>query len=186
MRVIGGKFKGKKLLSPSGREVRPTTDRIKETVFNILYSKGYPVANCGVLDLFAGGGALGIEALSRGAGLAVFVDKNPASIALIKSNLANIGTTAEIYTADYAKALEKLRGRSFEMIFLDPPYGDGLIGKALDYIIKYDILALDGIIIAETSSQKGLPEVPNGFIIDERRFGNTSVSFLQKENANDR
>ena len=186
MRVIGGKYKGKKLLSPLGREVRPTTDRIKETIFNILYSKGFPVMDCGVLDLFAGSGALGIEALSRGAGLAVFIDKNPASISLIKSNLNGIGESSEVYTTDYAKALEKLKGRSFKMIFLDPPYGDGLMEKALEYIIKYDILALDGIIIAETSSQKGLLVAPNGYIIDGRRFGNTSVSFLQKENTNDR
>lgn len=180
MRVIAGKYKGKPLYSPMDNSVRPTTDRVKETIFNILNSK-IELLDAKVLDLFSGSGALGIEALSRGAASCVFCDVSPDSIRLTKENLKYTGATGEVYIADYALALKKLKGRKFDLIFLDPPYADGKAEDALKLIIKYDLIALNGIIVVEQADRNSLQNVDDGFIIDKRKFGNTAVSFLTKE-----
>lgn len=183
MRVIAGKYKGKILFSPEGNNTRPTTDKIKETVFNILYSKK-EMENASVLDLFAGTGALGIEALSRGASYAVFIDHNKYAYRLIKENLAKTGVKekTEVYCTDFDLALKKLNGKKFDFIFCDPPYDAGLEKRILDLILKYDILSEEGIIFIEHSSKKYLPNLANSFIIDTRDCGTTAISFLQRSN----
>lgn len=179
MRVISGKFKGKKLFSPIGQDVRPTTDRIKETVFNIICSKRSFIGAY-VLDLFSGSGALGIEALSRGAKKAVFVDKSRDSFELTKKNLAHVGidTEAEIYNTDYQIALKKLEGKKFDIIFLDPPYFGKTEQNIFDLIQKYDLLTINGIIFLEHSTKIDLPQTNERFIIDNRICGKTSITFF--------
>lgn len=179
MRVISGKYRGKKLFSPEGNDVRPTTDRIKETVFNILCAKS-DFCGAAVLDLFSGTGSLGIEAISRGATTAVFVDKSRDSIELTKKNLAHVGIVAEVYNTDFKVALKKLYGRQFDFIFVDPPYFGKNEQDIFDLILKYDLLTQNGIIFLEHSTKIGLPVLGERYIIDDRVCGNTSIAFLQR------
>ncbi len=181
MRVIAGKYKGKTLFSPEGNTTRPTTDKIKETVFNILFSKT-EMTGAVILDLFAGSGALGIEALSRGAKRAIFIEKDRYAYRLVRENLRHVGINgeAEVYCTDFTVALKKLSGKKFDIIFCDPPYAAGYEQQILQLIQKYDILSEDGIIFIEHSSENKLQNPPNGFIIDTRECGNTAISFLQR------
>lgn len=178
MRVITGKYRGKKLFSPIGNDVRPTTDRIKETVFNILSAKR-KFDGAMVLDLFSGSGALGIEALSRGAKTVVFVDKSRDSFELTKKNLAHVGASAEVYNTDYQVALKKLEGRQFDFIFLDPPYFGKNEQNIFDLIQKYDLLTQNGIIFLEHSTAIDLPQTEERYIIDNRVCGKTSITFFE-------
>lgn len=179
MRVISGKYRGKRLFSPTDDRVRPTTDRIKETLFNILASRGGVYGD--VLDLFAGSGALGIEALSRGAERAVFVDKDPDSVRLTKSNLRHVGADAEVYNTDYRVALKKLAGRTFDFIFLDPPYHLHIEAELVETIDALSLLAANGTIIIERDMKNNLIKWPESYIIDTRPCGNTALEFLRRE-----
>ena len=175
MRVIAGKYRGKKLLPPSDNNVRPTTDRIKETVFNILCNR-YRVGES-VLDLFCGSGALGIEALSRGATRAVFVDKSPQSVRLTHENLKGIQESHAVFNTDYKIALQKLT-ETFDLILIDPPYRDGLEEDAVRLIQERNLLRKGGVIFIEHSRRNNLINLPESYIIDTRRCGNTDISFL--------
>lgn len=177
MRVIAGKYKGKRLLSPEDSSVRPTTDRIKETVFNIICSR-YGLGER-VLDLFCGSGALGIEALSRGAESAVFVDKSPQSVKLTYENLKGVRERVEVYNTDYRVALEKLN-EPFDLILLDPPYSAKFESEALRIIAEKRLLRRDGVIFVEHSRENNLIKLPSSFIIDTRNCGNTSISFVTR------
>lgn len=180
MRIISGKYKGARLFSPVDDRVRPTTDRIKESVFNIITSR-MRLSEATVLDLFAGSGALGLEACSRGAGKVVFVDHDKDSIKLVKDNIAKIrlpDAQYEIYFTEYATALKKLAGRNFDLIFLDPPYASDAAEKALALIEKYNLLSDGGIVVVEHDKDKTFDS--GSFLSDCRRMGNTSVSFLTK------
>ena len=177
MRVISGKYKGKKLFSPIDNSVRPTTDRIKETLFNILFSKGAVFGT--VLDLFSGSGALGIEAVSRGAELAVFIDIDPQSLKLTRQNIAHVGiTNCEIYHNDFLTATKKLKGRKFDIIFADPPYGLRIEPKIVESVVKNELLSENGILIIEHSTKNKLQIDEESFIIDERVCGNTTLTFV--------
>lgn len=179
MRVISGKFKYKTLMSPQGNNVRPTTDRIKETIFNILSSRG-KIGAIYALDLFGGSGALGIESLSRGATKVVFVDKNADSVKLIRENLANVGAlkeTYEVYKVDYAFALKKLAGKRFDLVFADPPYAAGLEKDIMELVLKYDILSHNGVLVIEHDVTNAF-EVSEKFQADRRACGNTGLTFL--------
>ncbi len=183
MRVIAGKYRGKKLLSPQDNSVRPTTDRIKETVFNILVSKN--AVRGKVLDLFCGSGALGIEALSRGADTAVFVDKSPQSVKLTYENLKGISEPYKVFNTDYRVALEKLN-EPFDLILLDPPYNDKIEVNAIKIIFERKLLNTNGIIFVEHSRENSLLNLPASVIINTRNCGNTSISFLaQSEEIHD-
>lgn len=175
MRVIAGKYRGKRLLPPADNRVRPTTDRIKETVFNILCSR-YGIGER-VLDLFCGSGALGIEALSRGASYAAFVDCSPRSARLARENLKNVRETYEVFTADFRVALSKFT-RPFDLILLDPPYAEKYEREALHIIEERGLLAESGVVFVEHSRENSLINLPPSFIIDTRDCGNTSISFL--------
>ena len=175
MRVIAGTYRGKRLNAPQDRNVRPTTDRIKETVFNVLCNR-YGIG-ARVLDLFCGSGALGIEALSRGAVECVFVDRDIASVRLTRSNLIGIKEHTEVYTADYKVALSKL-SQPFDLILIDPPYADTAAYDAIAMIDEKKLLGLDGVIFAEHSRENNFINFPASFIIDTRDCGNTRISFL--------
>ncbi len=177
MRVIAGKYRGKRLSGPPGSRVRPTSDRVKETLFNILYSKGV-FGGTAVLDLFAGTGALGIEALSRGAETAVFVDIDAESCRYVRENLRNVGECREVYHADYQTAVPKLSGREFDLILLDPPYAPAKEAAIADLILRHGILAENGMIVVEHARENTLSGLSEAFTRDTRVCRNTCLTFL--------
>lgn len=152
MRVIAGTARSLVLVTPAGRETRPTTDRIKETLFNILQPR---IPGSRFFDLFAGSGGIGIEALSRGAEFACFADVSRDAIACVRTNLAHTKFTdrAEVYATDALSAIRRMRseGRVFDIAFLDPPYGKGLEITALAALRQEELLAEDGVAIIETT-----------------------------------
>ena len=151
MRVIAGKARSLKLMTPPGMDTRPTTDRTKETLFNILQPE---IGGARFLDLFSGSGAIGIEALSRGAAFAVFVEKDRAAAECIKKNLAftKLGDNGQILRKDVGAALKSLeKGEPFDLIFMDPPYGRGLERQVLEYLAHSSLLAEEGMVVVEAS-----------------------------------
>lgn len=184
MRVISGKYKGRKLFSPLGDRIRPTADRIKESIFSILVSNN-ALEDSLVLDLFCGTGSLGIEALSRGAKKTVFVDIDLESLELVKKNLNHIKSNSdeyETYHADYRLAIKKLEGREFDLIFLDPPYSKNSYLDCLDLIKNSQVLSKTGWIVFEHSPSQCLQKHENEYIIDTRNMGKTRVSLLRRYN----
>ena len=179
MRIIAGRFKGRKLNSPSGLSVRPTADRTRESVFNILSEK---VKAPHVLDLFSGTGALGIEALSRGALRATFVDVSPQSIKTLASNLSMIGIAdmCRVIRWDIGKNLNCLKlSDKFQLAFMDPPYEKGLISLALKNLHQSHCLANEALVVAEHSKKELITADPSVFALsDQRTYGKTLVSFL--------
>lgn len=180
MRIIGGKFRGRVLAEFKGNDVRPTSDRAKESLFNIL---ALNVREARALDLFSGSGALGLECLSRGAKEVVFNDLSKDSVAILKKNLAALKLTAsdevKIYNYDYAACLETLRGE-FDLIFIDPPYKFDYGVPAMEKIVKRGLLSEDGIIVYERDRAfegevKGLEKY------DERKYGKAYLTFFRKE-----
>lgn len=183
MRVITGTAKGKKLKAPAGMNTRPTTDRVKEALFSIL---GNRVLGARVLDLFAGSGALTIEALSRGAANGVLVDSSGPAAAVIKENLlqTRLSEQAEIIRKDVFKVLRDLgaRGCEFDLIFLDPPYGKDLARQCLTMLGELALLAADGTIIAETAKQDDLGSDPFGLtLIKSARYGDTMLYLFGRQ-----
>ena len=154
MRVITGTARGRRLKTPENYDIRPTTDNVKESVFNIIQ---FDIEGRRVLDLFAGTGQLGIECLSRGAAEAVFIDENMAAVKIVKANLKTCGFTAAVLQQD---ALSYLRhcGR-FDLVFVDPPYDSGLYESVLETINSVDILSDGGIILCESRREKTLPDM---------------------------
>ena len=151
MRVIAGKARSLKLMTPPGMDTRPTTDRTKETLFNILQPE---IGGARFLDLFSGSGAIGIEALSRGAAFAVFVEKDRAAAECIRKNLAftKLGDNGQILRKDVGAALKSLeKGEPFDLIFMDPPYGRGLERQVLEYMAHSSLLAEEGTVVVEAS-----------------------------------
>jgi 16S rRNA (guanine(966)-N(2))-methyltransferase RsmD len=183
MRVISGQARGLKLKAPSGLETRPTTDRIKESFFNIISPELY---DADFLDLFSGSGGIGIEALSRGASSAVFVDFGNESIEVINDNLtrARLADKAEVIKGNVLSVIASLgtRGRKFDIIFMDPPYSQGLVEAALAAIHSADILKEGGFIVAEQSVDEPALS-PVGFeayrIKDYKRT--TKMTFLKRD-----
>lgn len=180
MRIIGGKYKKKTLLSVPGANTRPTSDRLRETLFNII---SFDVTDAVVLDLFAGTGALAIEALSRGAEKAVFVDSQPKAVAVIKKNITacSFNEISEVYKWDICRDLNCLRrtGTVFNLVFIDPPYSKEMIPKALMNLKKSQTLADGAKLVVEHSVSDKIQGLPDGFsVTDQRVYGKTSVSFL--------
>lgn len=182
MRVISGSARGKRLEAVPGMNTRPTTDRVKESVFNILQ---FRMIGAVMLDLFAGTGQMGIEALSRGAARAVFVDRNPRAISVIQKNIAaaHVQAHAEVIRAEFGQALERLRGQKFDIIFLDPPYGGEILNSALNIVESFDILSLDGIIICESSVEDAVI-CPDKFVIRKTyRYGTICLTAMCRRGA---
>jgi len=184
MRIITGSAKGVRLKTPHGMETRPTSDRVKESLFNIL---GNRVIDAMVLDLFAGTGNLGLEALSRGAANAVFVDHSFNSISLIKDNaaLTKLADRVESYKSDVFTALNKIcqAGRQFNLIFCDPPYNKGLVGKILQVVDNAEILMFNGILMIEHSKHEQLlSDWQQLEMIRTEKYGGTLISFFIRRN----
>ena len=178
MRIISGMRKGLKLKTPDGMNTRPTTDRVKESIFNLLQ---FHLPCSSVLDLFAGSGALGIEALSRHCDCAVFIDSNRQSAALVKENLtsARLLENASVYCMDALSFLEGCN-ETFDLIFLDPPYNKGLLQPVIDKIAECNLLNEDGIILIE--SEKGGEVLTNTYYTVRRvaTYGKTEITVLQR------
>ena len=179
MRVISGTARGRKLLEPDGSKIRPSTDKVKESLFNIIQ---FDIEGRRVLDLFAGSGQLGIEALSRGAASCVFVDESSEAIKLVNANLKKCGLTdsATVIRGDAFAFIE--RGGRFDLVFLDPPYETKHIDKALERIIEFDILKDNGIIICESRVEKEIAAVPEPYRLKkEYTYGRIKLSLIVKE-----
>ncbi len=180
MRIIAGEFKGRRLVTPDNNDIRPTSDKVREAVFSILMNDIYG-AKC--LDLFAGTGGVGLEALSRGASQCVFSDSSRDAVRIINENIKRCGAgeRARIITGDYRKVLGSLREK-FDLIFLDPPYRAGLTESCLGMVGSLDLLASAGIIVAEREAGVSLPDELCGFIkIKTRKYGKTGVDFFRRD-----
>lgn len=180
MRIISGAFKGRKLSSFPGIATRPTTDRVRESIFNILAD--IP-ASAAVLDLFAGTGALGLEALSRGAETAVFIDHSPAAIKVIQKNISacRVLSKTRVIQWDLRRHLNcfSLDTPLFDLVFMDPPYGKNLILPVLDNLIQKKLLAAGATIVVEHTGPESLSrDLPGLVLTDQRTYGKTLVSFL--------
>ncbi|MCR5088434.1 MAG: 16S rRNA (guanine(966)-N(2))-methyltransferase RsmD [Oscillospiraceae bacterium] len=177
MRVITGSAGGRKLKSPKGEAVRPTTDHVKQAMFNILQ---FDLEGRKVLDLFAGTGQLGIEALSRGAREAVFTDRSRESVRLVKENLKSCGLSGRVLESDAVSFLS--RGERFDIIFIDPPYDAGLYEAVLKQINQVDNLNDGGIIICEARAGTLFPELqPPYRRLREKRYGTVEICLYTKE-----
>ncbi|UWQ13973.1 16S rRNA (guanine(966)-N(2))-methyltransferase RsmD [Aliiroseovarius sp. M344] len=182
MRIIAGRFRGLALASvgkgDAGAHLRPTTDRVRESLFSMLSGGrfGDPIEGARVLDLFAGTGALGLEALSRGADHVTFVDDGRKAMSLIRANVAKCRCVDEV-TVVKRDATRLPEGQPHNLVFLDPPYGKGLGEKALDAAIKGGWIAPDALVVWEDSAPITLPD---GFeLLDTRRYGDTVISILK-------
>ena len=179
MRVVAGTARGTVLKTPEGMLTRPTADRVKEAVFSILH---FDVQDAVVLDLFGGTGQLGIEALSRGASSAVFVDASDAACKLIRENLRRTKLEAEgkVVRSDYMDFLKNCREK-FDIILLDPPYAEVFLENSLNFITEIDILQTNGIIVTERALDKELPFEPDGFSRSkDYKYGNTLITLYRK------
>lgn len=180
MRVISGSARGTKLFAPAGLNTRPTADRIKESLFNIIANDLYDIC---FLDLFSGSGAIGIEALSRGAVAAVFVDSSKDSIDTINRNLikTRFSDKAVVIESDIGNALRRLfeQKRKFDIIFMDPPYNKALVNKALNYIVDFKLLNDGGYIIAEQSYDEEPPNISGLSVFKVKGYKVTKMTFLR-------
>ena len=184
MRVISGTAKGRKLASFRGDRIRPTADRVKEALFNIITSNFGPIDGKTVLDLFSGTGNLGIEAVSRGAAKAVFVDEAPGSISVLRKNIETCGLSerAEVLRTSVLHGTRFLskRGESFDLVFLDPPYEKGLVEETLKAIVTDGIINDGAVVIVEHSLRETPSDEYEGLTLtDRRKYGDTEISFYQ-------
>jgi len=182
MRVVGGRLKGRNLVSPSSREIRPTADRLRESVFNILvHAYGNPFQGARVLDLFAGTGALGIEAISRGAAFALFVDNGAEARALLRNNVEalGLGGVTKVFRRDATNLGPAHPLEPFALVFLDPPYAKGLAEKALASLRDGGWLTPGALLVVEEAKDAAFA-APKGFEELERRaYDDTEFTFLR-------
>jgi 16S rRNA (guanine966-N2)-methyltransferase len=186
MRIVGGRHRGRRLAAPPGDAVRPTSDRAREALFNILShgdfaAAGLPFADETVLDAFAGTGALGIEALSRGAARAVFIETDRAAVAALRRNLAALDEedAADIIAGDATRP-PRARG-ACALAFLDPPYRSGLAAPALTALAGVGWLAPAALAVVEIAAVEEFAPPPGFTMIDERRYGAARLIFLRRE-----
>lgn len=183
MRVVGGRLRSRRIKRVPGAGVRPTKDRVREAIFNMIGPELPPVS---VLDLFSGCGAFAIEAVSRGADKALAVEIAPKAVSTIKDNVSGLGLEEKITVlrGDVMIELGTLSSekRAFDMIFADPPYDTGLARKTLNMIARYDILVHSGILIIEHSPEEELEKDPKGLsLLKQKTYGKTSVSFFRQD-----
>jgi 16S rRNA (guanine966-N2)-methyltransferase len=183
MRVVAGRFRGRSLQAPEDMQIRPTSDRVRESLFNILAHgiENFSLDGARVIDLFAGTGALGIEAVSRGAGYCLFVEEAPEARALIRTNVEHLGLTGEtrIFRRDATDLGPAGNMEPYDLAFLDPPYGKGLGEKALDALAQGNWLTPGAICVLE--ERAGVPlTFPGGFtVLDARTYGDTEITVLR-------
>ena len=184
MRIVGGRLRGRNLASPASRDIRPTADRLRESLFNILiHAYDDPISDARVLDLFAGTGALGIEAISRGAKFALFIDNGAEARALMRDNVEalGLGGATKVYRRDAANLGAAHPLEPFSLVFLDPPYGKGLAEKALVSLRDGGWLTRAALAVVEEASAAGF-KPPQGFAELERRaYDDTEFVFLKLE-----
>ena len=182
MRVVGGRLKGRNIAAPASRDIRPTADRLREAVFNILvHAYGNPIDGARVLDLFAGTGALGIEAISRGAAFALFIDNGAEARALLRNNVESLalGGVSKVYRRDATDLGPAHPMQPFSLAFLDPPYGKGLAEKALASLRDGGWLTPGALVVVEEDKAAGFT-APDGFEELERRtYDDTEFVFLR-------
>lgn len=181
MRIVGGELRSRRLARPP-EGVRPTTDRVRESLFARLGD----LRGVRVLDLFAGTGALAIEALSRGAEAAVLVDHSARSLNAIRENLASLGleSRARVIRGDAAKTSRRLRGTGrFDLVFLDPPYDSAQVGPALAALVEADLLAPDATVVVESPKRHALAPVAGLTVRDARTYGDTRLTWLVPESG---
>jgi 16S rRNA (guanine966-N2)-methyltransferase len=182
MRIVAGEARGRKITAPSGRGVRPTTDRVREALFSHL---GERVVGARVLDLFAGSGALGLEALSRGAKNACFVEHAEQALLVLRRNISSLEMSdrAMVMATHALTALRRLdkMKESFDLVFLDPPYESSLLQESIDAINLSSVLAPSALVIAEHPRNR-IPVIPKSLqIITSKRYGDTALSVIAKE-----
>ena len=185
MRIIGGKYKGLKLLPPDGSKIRPTSDRFKESLFSIISSNKYKINidNCNVLDICSGAGSLGIEALSRGAISVYFIDKDHRSINLIYKNISKLNidnkfeNKIKIIKDEATKALKNL-SKIFQIVLIDPPYNTNITEKCLLKLKEFNLINEDSYIFAESSKTENFNY--DGYqILDKKIFGGSKLTILR-------
>lgn len=184
MRIVAGRFKGHGLVAPAGLATRPTSDRLRESLFNILaHDVASPVEGARVLDLFAGTGALGLEALSRGARFALFVEEAAPARAAIRRNIEALGLTgaAKIFRRDASRLgpMPPSAGGPFDLVFCDPPYGQGLVLPALSSAAAGGWLASGALVVAETGAHDAFAALSGFELCTERRYGETAIRILR-------
>ena len=177
MKVVAGKYKGRKLIDRPMDHIRPTADMVKQSIFNKLQ---FELVDANVLDLFCGTGALGIEALSRGARKVVFADGDKRSVKLTQDNLKLIGCLQDVRVVfgDYSQTLASLKGDKFDIILLDPPYKSGIYQQCLNLIFENGLLAENGTIVCEQEKSIDIDYSPFK-LVDERNYGIKKVAYLQ-------
>ena len=174
MRIIAGKYRGRTLSSFEGDKVRPTADRVKESVFEMLSSR---IPEARVLDLFCGSGALGIECLSRGAREVVFNDISRDSLALLKKNLARVQEPFQIFNRDFSSCLKTIEGK-FDLILSDPPYRENYLPEILQITAERDLLSHNGLLVHEGERDERIPQTWR--LVKVRKYGRTIVHFLER------
>jgi len=179
MRIIAGKYKGITLEEFQADNIRPTTDRVRENIFNKIQ---FIVADSNVLDLFCGTGAVSLEFLSRNAKNVISVDNNPNSIKIINKNFSKIKLVPNIINKDFKVALESLKNQKFDIIYLDPPYHSNFGQESLDLVSYYDILSDDGVIVYEHLNDTSFVCPDFLEIIDQRKYGTIKVTYFRRKN----
>lgn len=182
MRIISGTARGTKLYTLEGLNTRPTLDRVKESIFNIIQNE---ISDAVVLDLFAGSGAIGLEAASRGAKKVILCDKTRDAIQIINKNIikTHLEKKVEVHNCDFKTCLEKLKGTKIDLIYLDPPYNTDFIQKSLKMIINLELINDNSLIIAETDQIERVLEELKELkleLVDKRKYGRADVIFLKK------
>ncbi len=185
MRITAGRFKGRGLATPADSRVRPTSDKVRQAVFNILehndFGVGFGLDGARVIDLFAGTGALGLEALSRGAQFCLFVEEAAESRALIRENVEAFGLTGEskIWRRDATQLGRRTNVDAFGLAFLDPPYRKNLIAPCLASVREHDWLTPGAVVVVETATDEDVPPTDGYALLDVRDYGDTRVAFYR-------
>ncbi|MCX7885017.1 MAG: 16S rRNA (guanine(966)-N(2))-methyltransferase RsmD [Caloramator sp.] len=187
MRIITGIAKGRRIKAPEGKNTRPTLDRVKESIFNIINNR---IQGACILDLFAGSGNLGLESISRGSISCIFCEKDKTTFGYLKENVVSLGFSSkcELYNHDAFFVLKKCSQRNlkFDIIFLDPPYGKDLIIESLKNISHYNLLNNNGIIITEYDENDIIPDKIEDLIkYRTEKYGRVRISFWNKEEINE-
>ncbi len=186
MRIIAGEFRGRTIKTGTGPGYRPATGKIRESLFSMLEAMGLKWSETNVLDMFAGSGSLGIEALSRGAKSALFVEKSPGACAIIRQNIAMLsisGQRARVVNANALTFLNRHIHKTFGLVFVDPPYENDLAGPALEGLLKANLTSKDGLISAEIEAHLDFEaqQYPEMEIMKDRLFGQTRILIWKKK-----
>ncbi len=188
MRIVGGRLRGARLVAPGGNSVRPTSDKVREAVFNILAHgiDDFEIEGVRVIDLFAGTGALGCEALSRGARFCLFIDDAPAARGLIRQNIENLELTGvtRVFRRDAARLGPAGSVKPFDLLFADPPYGQGLAERALAAAAVGGWLKPGAVCVVEERADADFAAPDSFMLLDARRYGDTGVQFLRYDYEN--